>query len=119
MKFVALCLTGAVCFQTALRAQNPTDVCLAMVTDAAHNVSLNTSSNAYYISLYKNFCYTDGTTNQAAVNSSGTAVVDAIPITGNLVANDNLSKFTNFCSNYSSLASASGTTYDTSSLVVG
>src|ERR1700728_7122 len=99
--------------------QASTDVCKAMVTDAAHNVNVNTADNSYYVTLYNNFCYADGSTNQAAVNSQGSAVVDAIPITGSLAANDNLSKFTNFCSNYKSVATGASNSLVYQSAVVG
>jgi hypothetical protein len=117
-KTIMVSLGGLLCLPASLSSAQ-TDVCKAMVTNAATNVNLNTADNSYYVSLYNNFCYADGSTNQAAVNSKGSAIVDAIPITGSLSANDNMTKFTNFCTNYKSVAAGSSNSFVYQSAVVG
>ena len=114
-----LCLGMSLCVVAAPTGNAQSDVCKAMVTNAATNVNLNTADNSYYISLYNNFCYADGSTNAAAVNTKGSAIVDAIPITGSLTATDNMSKFTNFCTNYKSIAAGTSSTIVYQSAVVG
>ena len=100
------------------RAQNGTNVCLAMVTDAAHSISLSTTSDFYYISIYKNFCYADGSTNQSAIDASGSAIIQAVPIALKGSSSDSHSQWSHFCSTEQGVASASSSTYDYESLVV-
>ena len=106
------------CLAVQGQAQNPSDVCLAMASDAAHNVSLNTSSQAYYITLHHEFCYADGSTNDAAINTKGSAIIDAIPVTAAFAGSDRNTKFKHFCEDYQQAAAASGSTFDYKSVVV-
>jgi hypothetical protein len=106
------------CLAIQVKAQNPSDVCLAMASDAAHNVSLNTSSQAYYITLHHDFCYADGSTNDSEINAKGSAVVDAIPVAAAFAKSDKGTKFKQFCQNFQDAAAASGTSFDYRSVVV-
>jgi hypothetical protein len=106
------------CLAAQLEAQSPTSVCLAMASDAAHNVSLNTSSEVYYITLHHEFCYADGSTNDANIDTKGSAVIEAIPVSAALKGSDKKTAFSQFCKDYQAAAAASGTTYDYKSVVV-
>jgi hypothetical protein len=106
------------CLAIQVEAQKPSDVCLAMASDAAHNVSLNTSSQAYYITLHHEFCYADGSTNDSEINTKGSAVIDAIPVAAAFASSDKSTKFTQFCQNFQDAAAASGSSFDYKSVVV-
>jgi hypothetical protein len=118
MTLIAVLCLGIFVFPGQLQGQNGTDVCRAMVTDAAHSISLSTTSNAYYISIFKNYCNADGSANQTAIDASGSAIIDAIPVglKGNF--SDAKSQWSQFCSKEQSIAAGSSDTYDYQSLVV-
>lgn len=118
-KLEAFLLSGSMLLPIGPVAGAQTDVCKAMVTDAAHSVSLNTADSSYFVSIYNNYCYADGSTNQAAVNATGSAIVDAIPLTAGFAGTDNMSKFMNFCKNYQSIAAGTSNSLVYQSAVVG
>lgn len=117
MFLMFICLASSV-LPGQLRGQSGTDVCRAMVTDAAHSISLSTTSSAYYVSIFKNYCNADGSANQSAIAATGSAIIDAIPITLKGSANDASSQWHQFCSTEQSVAAGSLDTYDYQSLVV-
>jgi hypothetical protein len=102
-----------------VRAQNGTDVCLAMVTDAAHSISLSTTSDSYYITLYNNYCNADGSVNDSAVNGSLSAIIKDVPIGLKGGSSDSKSQWSQFCSTEKSANVGSSSSYDYQSLVVG
>lgn len=112
--------TAVLCslFSLLCNAQNGTDVCRAMVTDAAHSVSIDTTSNSYYVSLYKNFCSSDGSTNDSAISATGAAIINSIPISLKGSDTNEHTQWSHFCSTEQSLAAGSSSTYDYQSLVV-
>lgn len=101
------------------RAQSGTAVCLAMAQDAAHDVRLDTSSNAYYDTLYKNYCQSDGSTNSSAINGAASAIIQAVPVQLTGGSANSQTAFSNFCKNFQSVDAGMGDTYSYQSIVVG
>lgn len=99
-------------------AQDGSAVCLAMVTDAAHSISVSTTSDAYFSSLYSNFCNADGSTNDSAINASGSGIIDAIPVGLKGGSSDVHTQWQQFCSTEQSAESSSSRTYDYQSEVI-
>jgi hypothetical protein len=109
-------LVGIFAYQ--LRAQSGTDVCLAMVTDAAHSISLRTDESAYYVSLFKNYCNADGSTNDSSINGSASAVIKAVPISITGGSANSHQQWEQFCKTEKSVAAGSSESFDYQSLVV-
>lgn len=93
-------------------------VCLAMVTDAAHNIGLSTSSQSYMNVIFDNYCQQDGTTKSSSFNGSLNVVVQEIPIGLTGGATNSQTAMSNFCRNYQSTFSASSSNFGFQSLVV-
>jgi hypothetical protein len=113
--FLCLLIGG---FVHQLRAQTGTDVCMAMVTDAAHSISLRTDQSAYYVSLFKNYCNADGSTNDSAINVAASAVIKAVPVSITGGSTDSHKQWEQFCKTETSVAAGSSESFDYESLVV-
>jgi hypothetical protein len=101
-----------------LFAADSAEVCLAMVSEAAHNVNLNTSSSQYLYTIFDAYCKSDGSTKQSSFNASLSAVVNQLPASLTLGTSDTATAFANFCRNYASAAAGSSSSYSMQSNVV-
>jgi hypothetical protein len=102
----------------SLLAQDATAVCLAMVTDAAHNVGVQTSSSSFLNTIYSDYCEQDGSTKTSSFNAGLSAVVEDIPISLTGGSNDASTAMKNFCSHYQSTYQANSAAFDSTSIVV-
>jgi hypothetical protein len=99
-------------------AQNPVAVCLAMVTDAARNVGVETSSSSFLSTFYSNYCETDGSTKSSAFNAGISAIIDEIPVDLMGGGTDTTTELKNFCENYQSTYASRSTSSRMKSIVV-
>jgi hypothetical protein len=118
-----LCLVHLAVFLTltdakTIWAQDATAVCLAMVTDSAHNVSLTTSSSEFLYTIFDNYCKRDGTTKSSSWNAGISAVVGELPVSLTGGSSDTTTAISNFCRNYASTASGSSSSFSSQSNVV-
>ena len=101
-----------------LYAQNPTAVCLAIVTSATHDVGIQSNSSSFLNTVYSNYCQQDGTTKASSFNAGLSAVVNAIPFSFTGGSADTSTQITNFCKNYQSTYAANSASFDAQSIVV-
>jgi hypothetical protein len=93
-------------------------VCEAIISNAAHNVYLNTSSYEYYDSTYDNYCNYDGSEKNQYVNTAAKIVYEGVPMEGmGNVGNKEVSVH-DFCRVYSSSRHQRSTNYTQNTLVV-
>lgn len=111
---VVLCIVLAM----GARAQDGEAVCLAMVSDAAHNVSVDTSSASYYHMYYSNYCNEDGSTSDSSISASGAAIINAIPVSLKGNSSDAHSQWSKFCSTEHEQSAGTSANYAYQSLVV-
>jgi hypothetical protein len=104
--------------QFAHAADDATSVCLAMVTDAAHNVSISSGGAAFLNTVFFTYCRSDGTTTQSQVNAGLSAIISEIPVGFTLGSQDAQTSYSNFCKNYASTAAASSSSFSSESKVV-
>jgi hypothetical protein len=105
-------------FPIGSEAQDPSAVCLAMVSDAAHNVAVDTSSSSYYHMYYQNYCNEDGSTNDSAIAASGSAVIDAVPVGLKGSSSDKKAQWSQFCKTEHDISFGTSSNYSYQSLVV-
>ena len=101
--------------------QSKTDalaVCESIISNAAHNVYLSTSSYEYYDSIYDNYCNYDGSVKNQYLNTGAKIVYEAVPMEGMLSAGSNEASVHDFCRAYSSSRHQRSTSYTKSTLVV-
>jgi hypothetical protein len=99
-------------------ASAQTNVCDDIVTQASHNIGITSASSDYLNSVFKNYCRSDGSTNQSALNAGIGIPIADIPVSLTLGSSDATTSMTNFCKNYSSSTQASSSTYSAQSTVV-
>lgn len=101
-----------------LVAQVQQDVCLAMVDNAAKNLSISTSSNTYYSSLFKSYCKSDGSTNDSAINGGASAIIEEIPIGLKGSDTSKTVQWESFCKNEQNVLETSSNEFNLTSKVV-
>lgn len=94
------------------------DVCNSIAQNAMRDISVQTGSSSSSSALYSNYCYADGSTNDSAINASGSAVVDALPISAAFASSDKQTRFKQFCSTYQASQAQAASSYSYQSLVV-
>jgi hypothetical protein len=118
MKLPFTCLLGVLCFAQSARCDDPTAVCLAMIKEAANNISMSTSSATYLNTIFSSYCRSDGSTTNSAMDVGLTAIIEEIPTTFKGNSNDAQTSYTNFCKNYASTAAGSSSSYTYQSTVI-
>jgi hypothetical protein len=113
---VAAALSAAL--SSPLYAQDPTAVCLAIVTSVTHDVGIQSGSSSLLNTVYSNYCQQDGTSQSSSFNAGLSAVIYSIPIGLTGGGTDASTQITNFCKNYQSTYAASSQSFDTQSIVV-
>ena len=116
----ALYLGVAVCVcSTSLLAQiSAVDVCNSIAQNAVKDISVSTGTDSSTSALYSNYCYADGSTNDSAINASGNAVVQGLPIGAAFASSDKATRFKQFCTTFQTAMAQSTATYNYQSLVV-
>jgi hypothetical protein len=112
----AVALSAAL--SSPLYAQDPTAVCLAIVTSATHDVGIQSGSSSFLNTVYSNYCQQDGTTQSSSFNAGLSAVIYSIPIGLTGGGTDASTQITNFCKNYQSAYASSSQSFDMQSIVV-
>jgi hypothetical protein len=101
-----------------LYAQDPTAVCLAIVTDATRDVGIQSGSSSFLNTMYSNFCQQDGTVQSSSFNVGLLAVIYSIPV-GLTGGGANAStRITNFCKNYQSIYASNSQSFDVETIIV-
>lgn len=121
MNYWTRSLAFSLCLFTGALAEAQTsalDVCYAMAQKALRNITVSQSSDAAVAALYSNYCYADGGTNDSAINASGNAVVDLLPIGAQFAKKDASTRFTQFCKQYQSYSAVTSNQYNYSDLVL-
>ncbi|WP_130418164.1 phage tail protein [Edaphobacter modestus] len=97
---------------------NAVDVCYSMAQNALHNITVSQTNDAAVSATFSNYCYADGSTNDNAINASGNAVVQGLPIGAAFASKDKATRFKQFCSQYQSSSAVSNNQYNYSNLVL-
>lgn len=120
MKRITILTAGAlfVALSSPLYAQDPSAVCLAMVTGATHDVGIQSSSSSFLNTIYSNYCQQDGTTKSSPFNAGISAVIYDVPVNLTGGSSDASTRITNFCKNYQSTFASNSASFDTQSIVV-
>jgi hypothetical protein len=59
---------------------NAVDVCYSMAQNALHNITVSQTNDAAISATFSNYCHADGSTDDGAINASGNAIVQGLPI---------------------------------------
>ncbi|MGD9614441.1 MAG: hypothetical protein AB7H90_08590 [Alphaproteobacteria bacterium] len=107
-----------VTFLHQAHAQNAVAVCLAMVTEAARNVGLQTSNTSFLNTIFNNYCEQNGSVKTSSSNVGFSALAGGIPIGLTGGSSDAQAQQRNFCSNYASTFASSSESTSFQSIVV-
>jgi len=105
-------------FRGNCQSQAALAVCEAIITNAAHNVYLNTSSYEFYDSVYDHYCKYDGSQKNQHLDTGAKIVYEGVPMAGMESAGNNEVNVQEFCRAYSSSRHQRSTTYGQNTLVV-
>jgi hypothetical protein len=89
-----------------------------MVTDAAHNVGVQTNSSSFLNTLYRNYCELSGSTKSSSFSAGLSAIIESVPLSLTGGSNDSSTEIKNFCKNYQSNYEANSASFDSRSIVV-
>ncbi len=109
------CLTATTLSQAQV---NAIDVCYSMAQNALHDITVSQTNDAAVAALYSNDCYADGSSNDGAINSSGSAIVEGLPISAAFSGKDKTTRFKQFCSQYQSSSAVTNNQYNYSNMVL-
>ncbi len=97
---------------------DPAAVCLAMVSEAAHNQRLTASSDSFLDTLYEDYCEADGTTKGSSWDAGISAVIKDVPVSLTGGASDVKTEMTNFCKRHQSSFQSRSSHFAVESIVV-
>jgi hypothetical protein len=102
----------------ALAQVNAIDVCYSMAQNALHNISVSQTNDASISATFSNYCHADGSTNNSAINASGNAIVNELPIGAAFAGSSASQRWNQFCSLYQTSAAVSNNQYNYANMVL-